>query len=44
LEPKPIPLASDQFPDEGDRLLFSSENPFPKAARKIILVVERSSK
>jgi hypothetical protein len=43
LEAKPIPLTSEQFPDDGERLLFSSEAPTPKAAKKIKLVVRRAS-
>jgi hypothetical protein len=42
LEARPVPLTSEQFPDDGERLLFSSEAPAPKAARKIKLVVRRA--
>jgi hypothetical protein len=42
LEAQPIPLTSEQFPDDGERLLFSSEAPAPKVAKKIKLVVQRS--
>ena len=43
LEAQPIPLTPEQFPDGGERLLFGSEAPVPKAAKKIKLVVRRSS-
>jgi hypothetical protein len=43
LEAQPIPLTPEQFPDGGERLLFSSEAPAPKAAKKIKLVVLRTS-
>ena len=43
LEARPIPLTSDQFADDSDRLLLSSDAPAPKAARKIRLVVRRAS-
>jgi len=43
MEARPIPLTPEQFPDEGERLLFPSEAPAPKAARKIKLVVRRAT-
>lgn len=42
LEADPIPLNSEQFPDDGDRLLFSSKTPAPRDAKKIKLVVRRT--
>jgi hypothetical protein len=42
LEAKPIPLTSEQFPDDGERLLFGSEAAAPRAAKKIKLVVRRA--
>ena len=42
LEAQPIPLTPEQFPDGGERLLFSSESPAPKAAKRIKLVVLRT--
>jgi hypothetical protein len=43
LDAQPIPLTSEQFPDGGERLLFSSETPSPKAVKTIKLVVRRAS-
>jgi len=42
LEAQPIPLTSEQFPDDGERLLFSSDAPAPRAVKKIKLVVSRT--